>query len=84
MNSHFFTHENELLSAAPLNAENDHELFAKQSFSLMGCGKLQYDFILHNGKDVHFREAFENVRDDERLNAFKNYIRRVLEEYARS
>nr|DAI75682.1 MAG TPA: Vacuolar sorting protein 39 domain 2 [Caudoviricetes sp.] len=81
MYSQIFSHDNELLSAAPLSADNDYMLFTQQDVSLLGNGKVQWDFILHNGKDVHFREAAKNLPDDASLNSFKHYIRRALKEY---
>jgi len=74
-----FTHENEVLAMAPLR-EEDESLFSKQIVRLIGNGEIQWDFILPDGKDWHFRQQLLHLSDDARLGAFKNYIRRVLKE----
>lgn len=78
MHSQIFTHPNELLAAAPLNSDGDHSLFAKQNVHVIDGDRVQWDFILHNGKDWHFRQEFMNLRDDARLDAYKNFIRHSL------
>jgi len=80
MDSQRFSHENELLAMAPLNANEDHALFAKQNIHLTEDGDVQWDFILSNGKDWHFRQKAFHLSDEARLNEFKHYIRQVLKE----
>ncbi|HIE5014086.1 hypothetical protein [Enterobacter cloacae] len=72
-----FTHENEVLAMAPLG-EEDGSLFSTQIVRLTGNGEIQWDFILSDGKDWHFRQQLLHLSDDARLGAFKDYIRRVL------
>lgn len=80
MNSQIFSHENELVAMAPLNESEDATLFAKQNVHLTGSGEVQWDFILHSGRDWHFRQKVFHLRDEARLNEFKYYIREVLKE----
>jgi hypothetical protein len=80
MTSQKFSHENELLASAPLNGEGDHTLFAKQTVHMINPGELQWDFILHDGRDWHFRQEVFHLRDDGRLCEFKDYIRKILKE----
>lgn len=74
-----FSHENEVLAMAPLG-EEDESLFSKQVVSLIGSGEIQWDFILPDGKDWHFRQNIRQLSDDARLGAFKDYIRSVLKD----
>ena len=78
MTEQVFTHENELLAMAPLNAEGDDELFTKQNVRLIGKHEVQWDFILHDGKDWHFRQEIFHLLDKGRLREFKEYIRHTL------
>ncbi|EBF0275043.1 hypothetical protein DB992_12520 [Salmonella enterica] len=78
MQEQHFSHENELLAMAPLNGEEDHKLFKKQSVRLTGDGYVQWDFILHDGQDWHFRQEIFHLRSDDRLREFKQVIRDEL------
>jgi len=73
-----FSHENELLAMAPLNADGDHLLFKKQSVHLNGAGYVQWDFILHDGIDWHFAQIATLLSSEDKLNEFKEYIRHDL------
>ncbi|CAH6091312.1 hypothetical protein ACMFAW_07795 [Citrobacter koseri] len=73
-----FTHENELLAMAPLNADDDHKLFKKQHVHHTGAGHVQWDFILHDGIDWHFRQESFHIRTEFQLREFKQFIRDEL------
>lgn len=75
-----FTHDNEVIALAPLKTPGDEKLFKEQSVSINGRGELQFDFILHNGKDWHFTKELSHIEHDGILSAFKGYIRHVLKE----
>lgn len=79
MKAQLFTHENEVLAMAPLG-EVDRNLFSKQSVQLIenGLNEIQWDFILPNGRDWHFRQKVGLLNDESKLSAFKDYIRRIL------
>lgn len=78
MQDHFFTHINELLAMAPLNADDDRILFKSQLVDLNGRGLVQWDFILHDGTDWHFTQDAPMLSSEEQLKAFKEYIRQHL------
>lgn len=78
MQEQHFSHENELLAMAPLNADGDNQLFKKQSVHLTGSGYVQWDFILHDGIDWHFTQESIHLRNDIQLNEFKEFIREEL------
>lgn len=78
MQEQHFSHENELLAMAPLNDDNDHQLFKKQSVHLNGAGYVQWDFILHDGVDWHFAQIATLLSSEDKLNEFKEYIRQYL------
>lgn len=78
MQDHFFTHINELLAMAPLNADDDRNLFKSQQVQLNGQGLVQWDFILHDGVDWHFTQNVPMLSSEEQLKAFKEYIRQHL------
>ncbi|MDT3755067.1 hypothetical protein ROT99_22330 [Citrobacter freundii complex sp. 2023EL-00966] len=82
-----FTNENEILQKAQLG-EGDRSLFSKQSVHLIDNDldedrEVQWDFILPCGKDWHFRQKVSLLGEESRLNAFKDYIRRVLMDSSR-
>ncbi|EOH6333362.1 hypothetical protein ACMA1L_003393 [Citrobacter koseri] len=77
-----FTHENEVLAMAPLGGE-DESLFSKQNVRLVGNSEIQWDFILPDGKDWHFRQQLPHLSDEAKLGAFKDYIRSVLKEQSK-
>ncbi|MDM2817947.1 hypothetical protein [Citrobacter sp. Cpo102] len=82
-----FTNENEVLQKAQLG-EGDRSLFSKQSVHLIDNDldedrEVQWDFILPCGKDWHFRQKVSLLGEESRLNAFKDYIRRVLMDASR-
>ncbi|EIJ9842370.1 hypothetical protein LJS05_001898 [Salmonella enterica] len=82
-----FTNENEVLQKAQLG-EGDRSLFSKQSVHLIDNDldedrEVQWDFILPCGKDWHFRQKVSLLGEESRLNAFKDYIRRVLMDSSR-
>ncbi|EPG2851685.1 hypothetical protein OEE91_003039 [Citrobacter freundii] len=82
-----FTNENEILKKAQLG-EGDRSLFSKQSVHLIDNDldedrEVQWDFILPCGKDWHFRQKVSLLGEESRLNAFKDYIRRVLMDSSR-
>lgn len=78
MGSQKFTHENEVMAAAPLSKDEDGELFAKQDVWLSPSKEVRWDFVLHNGMDWHFAQKLVHLPDDLSLRAFKEYIRHVL------
>ncbi|ELC6383093.1 hypothetical protein Q8V88_004689 [Enterobacter hormaechei] len=78
MQEQHFSHENELLAMAPLNAEGDNQLFIKQRVHLTGAGYVQWDFILPGGIDWHFTLESINLRTDLQLREFKKFIRYEL------
>lgn len=78
MDTQTFNHPNELLALAPLNADGDHLLFVEQNFRVLGVDLVQWDFVLHNGKDWHFRQKFMHLREAARLGACKDAIRQAL------
>lgn len=78
MQDHFFTHINELLAMAPLNADGDRHLFKSQQIQLNGQGLVQWDFILHDGTDWHVNHEAPMICSEEKLKAFKESIRRHL------
>lgn len=78
MQDQAFTHENELLAMAPLNADGDQDFFKNQNVHLTGAGYLQWDFILHDGRDWHFAQPIFNLKSDARLREFKQFIRDEL------
>lgn len=78
MGSQKFSHPNELLAMAALDAAEDFELFSKQHVQLIGDGEVQWDFNLHNGKEWHFRQQYFHLQDEVRLKQFKENIRHVL------
>jgi hypothetical protein len=78
MSEQRFTHENEIIAMAPLNADEDSNLFAKQSVHLTAAGDVQWDFILHDGRDWHFRQETSHLLSDARLSEFKQFIRDTL------
>lgn len=79
-----FSHESELLAMAPLNDEGDKQLFIKQCVHLTGGGYVQWDFILPDGIDWHFRQEAFHLRTEFQLSEFKQVIRdelkRVIDE----
>lgn len=77
MRSQRFTHENEVLAMAPLSGE-DKKLFLTQSVYLVAGGEIQWDFVLNDGKDHHFRQQLHHLLNDVQLSSFKYYIRNVL------
>lgn len=79
MKAQLFTHENEVLAMAPLG-EDDRNLFSTQSVQVIenGLNEIQWDFILPNGRDWHFRQKVSLLSDESKLSAFKDYIRRIL------
>lgn len=79
MQEQHFSHVNELLAMAPLNADGDRQLFKSQQVQLNAQGLVQWDFILHDGADWHFTQNVPMLRSEERIKAFKEYIRRHLE-----
>lgn len=81
------TRENEVLAKAPLG-EGDRSLFSKQSVHLIDneldeAREVQWDFVLPCGKDYHFRQKVSLLSEEPRLNAFKDYIRRILMDSSR-
>ncbi|MGM8447308.1 hypothetical protein ACS6GG_04275 [Enterobacter bugandensis] len=78
MQDQTFSHENELLAMAPLNAEDDHKLFKKQHVHLTE-GHVQWDFILHDGRDWHFRQEKFHLRTEFQLREFKQVVRDELQ-----
>ena len=72
-----FTHENEVLAMAPLSSE-DEKLFLTQSVYLVAGGEIQWDFVLNDGKDHHFRQQLIHLLNDAQLSSFKRYMRNVL------
>lgn len=78
MQEQHFSHENELLAMAPLNADDDHQLFKKQHVHLTGSGYVQWDFILHDGIDWHFTQEAFHLRTEFQLGEFKQFIRDEL------
>lgn len=78
MQEQHFSHENELLAMAPLNADDDHQLFKKQLVHLTGSGYVQWDFILHDGREWHFREKIFHLKSENQLKEFKQFIRYEL------
>ena len=77
MQEQHFSHENELLAMAPLNADGDNQLFKKQRVHLTE-GHVQWDFILPDGTDWHFRQEIFHLRTEFRLREFKQVIRDEL------
>ncbi|MEL6008087.1 hypothetical protein J4Z08_20405 [Citrobacter portucalensis] len=82
-----FTNENEFLQKAQLG-EGDRSLFSKQSVHLIDNDfdedrEVHWDFILPCGKDWHFRQKVSLLGEESRLNAFKDYIRRILMDSSR-
>ncbi len=73
-----FSHENELLAMAPLNADGDNQLFKKQRVHLTE-GHVQWDFILHDGRDWHFRQEKFHLRTEFQLREFKQVVRDELQ-----
>ncbi|MFW2594472.1 hypothetical protein ACN5FX_10480 [Klebsiella pneumoniae] len=90
MQEQHFSHENELLAMAPLNADGDNQLFKKQrvhltdagyvqwDFILPDAGYVQWDFILPDGIDWHFHQESIYLRSDIQLKEFKEFIRDEL------
>lgn len=78
MQEQHFSHENELLAMAPLNADGDNQLFKKQRVHLTGAGYVQWDFILPDGIDWHFHLESIYLRSDIQLKEFKEFIRDEL------
>lgn len=78
MKEHYFSHKNELLLMAPLNKDGDHQLFKTQRVHLTESWSVQWDFILHDGIDLHFAENVSMLSSEEKLKAFKEYIRQHL------
>lgn len=78
MQDQTFSHENELLAMASLNAEDDRELFKKQHVHLTE-GHVQWDFILHDGRDCHFRQKKFHLRTEFQLREFKQVVRDELQ-----
>lgn len=77
MDSKGFMKDHELLALAPLAGVGDGELFSKQKVSLIDEGEIQWDFILHNGKDLHFRNKLIRLQDGA-LSKYKDYMRSIL------
>lgn len=77
MDSKVFMKDCELLALAPLTDVGDSDLFSKQKVSLIDEGEIQWDFILHNGEDLHFRNKLIRLQDGA-LSAFKKYMRSAL------
>ncbi len=77
MDSKGFQRGHELLALAPLNGTGDSDLFSKQKVSLIGEDEIQWDFILHNGEDLHFRNTLIRLQEGA-LSAFKEYMRSAL------
>lgn len=77
MGSKVFMKDCELLALAPLTDVGDSDLFSKQKVSLIDEGEIQWDFILHNGEDLHFRNKLIRLQDGA-LSAFKKYMRSAL------
>ncbi|OAH29136.1 hypothetical protein [Serratia marcescens] len=77
MDSKGFMKDHELLALAPLTGGGDGDLFSKQKISLIDEGEIQWDFILHNGQDLHFRNKLINLQEGA-LSAFKEYMRSAL------
>jgi hypothetical protein len=82
MDSQKFAHENELLALARLDSEEDLQLFKAQQVNLVGEGNVQWDFILHNGADFHFRQPFFSLMHYGAQKACKNEIRARLKNLA--
>ncbi|WP_200778908.1 hypothetical protein [Klebsiella pneumoniae] len=78
MQEQHFSHENELLAMAPLNADGDNQLFKKQRVHLTDAGYVQWDFILHDGRDWHFRQEKFHLRTEFQLREFKQVVRDEL------
>lgn len=78
MQDHFFTHINELLAMAPLNADDDSNIFKSQRVKLNGQGLIQWDFILHDGYDWHVTQDAPMICSEEKLKEFKECIRQHL------
>jgi len=79
MQDQTFSHETELLATAPLNAEDDHKLFKKQLVHLTEAGRyMQWDFILHDGQEWHFRQETFHLRTEFQLREFKQVMRDEL------
>ncbi|MCM7687629.1 hypothetical protein M8S61_08235 [Enterobacter asburiae] len=78
MQEQHFSHVNELLAMAPLNADGDRQLFKSQQVQLNVQGLVQWDFILHDGADWHFTQNAPMLSSEEQLKAFKEYIRQHL------
>ncbi|MCU6683310.1 hypothetical protein M8320_15055 [Leclercia sp. H6W5] len=80
MQDQTFSHENELLAMASLNAEDDRELFKKQLVHLTEAGRyMQWDFILHDGREWHFRQETFHLRTEFQLREFKQVVRDELQ-----
>lgn len=78
MQDQIFTHENELLAMAPLSAEDDHSLFKKQQVQISVAGYIQWDFLLHDGREWHFREKIFHLKSENQLKEFQQFIRYEL------
>lgn len=78
MQEQHFSHINELLAMAPLNADGDRHLFKSQRVELNGRGLVQWDFILHDGADWHFTQNVPMLSSEEKLKEFKEFIRDEL------
>lgn len=78
MQEQHFSHENELLAMAPLNADGDQKLFTKQRVHLTGAGYVQWDFILIDGIDWNFTQESIYLRSNLQLKEFKEFIRDEL------
>lgn len=78
MQEQHFSHVNELLAMAPLNADGDRHLFKSQLVQLNEQGLVQWDFILNDDADWHFTQNVPMLSSEEKLKAFKECIRQKL------
>jgi hypothetical protein len=77
MDSKGFMNDHELLALAPLTGVGDSDLFSKQKVSLLDDGEIQWDFTLHNGNNMHFRNKLIHLQEGA-LSKYKEYIRSAI------